>query len=816
MVQIQKEGLQKDPPQAALPPAKKTIERENEKLTLPSVSDPRSPSKSNRSPANNKETDLSFEELTKKATPFLEKFNRQRDGYETPFREGELIKAKFQVHPLPSGEGGIDPTKLELRVPNIDVRNADSFIISVDPKLHEQLLKSPVIIYDGVVKVSGIGRNGLSNAYRYPSELLALKSEMAVNPDAQTLGQKELGDRVIVRGQIIALTKDSNWNKIDIKNDTGRISSVLLRGDAQFEYSPAMERISGKVAEVGDIVDILATVGFSAPLNGGSDMPVDGSSKVLTASSIGSTYLVTPSKNRQARFDTERQTVSTNLQSFEKAISDKDFKKAREVFSTLIKQELIQSETKQRDELRNRMPEVERPIRIVDRYHIDALNKGLNVDLDQMTADEFFKFALERTGKPFQLQAIEKTELDETYLYTLLEKVGLTSEQQESLFLTAVRSRMECFQQQAEHGEKFNRERDWNDYYFLKGSLARLSQSGSLLAAREIISALTISAEHVGRGTTLGEIHYDVTKSLMSLVATASKEGRQDTLDYIKDSRSQLEKARETLHKQDPARYRDEIENISKVLQATQPLLTELRGTDFKTAFETKLTELGKRSPSVEAFAAKIKEANYKIDRLDNNNPNLPEIVRSFNAMNPSLAVTVTSVDPQQRAVYFNISAIEAAASYANLSNDEKLVEVIANELVHVTKRYSLLAYTNDDAKDAVERLRRNEPIEDVVERLNKLIVDEVVSDLIGKGALKRLTQSDFFYDKNFISTDSDEFLLHTVSQLKGPAMQVFGVDFADPEVQVLASLHVLSILKSEGFIETIRAELQQFGFYRD
>src|SRR3989338_7250426 len=448
-----------------------------------------------------------------KAISFLTKFERQKKG--EGFKVGEKVGAPFIITDSLRQEGGayvVDKTKIRLLVDGIDVRQSDEFVISVTPEEYEAAQKFKGLTFNGVVEIASEGQYHISNMFAYDAKPIALESNLPINPDS--VEKMKRGQTVIVEGKVVDFRITEYWKFteqgktepnpktaiIAIQTPDGRTIEVEIDPKVAYEQSSHLENISRKAPTIGDVVRINSTVKNKEPkeddlrLEQGS--PTIGShgieatqksaTKILTAPWCRSTYLLEPSPERQKEYDGLRELVGQKFTTLETALSTSSYEEARNVISQIIKEEVTEAERNKLNALAANMPEVERPLMTWNRYTANDVNKMFGVDIDRMTAQQFYEFSKRVVSMPFANEP-SIAEGSHDYIYRVMEDINMPPERREEVMALATEARLEYFQDMDEKGQEYDHKKDWGDRYMAGQSLTYLGTLKTASATQKLV-----------------------------------------------------------------------------------------------------------------------------------------------------------------------------------------------------------------------------------------------------------------------------------------------------------------------------------------
>jgi hypothetical protein len=142
-------------------------------------------------------------------------------------------------------------------------------------------------------------------------------------------------------------------------------------------------------------------------------------------------------------FEERKKESAALIEAFQAEIAKKDYSKAREAYSKIVHtHELYSGEIKKIGDAFASIPSSERPLKTYDgdmRPEMEALQKTFgDVDFDKMTLKEYLAFAKDWADHPDQF----KGKGDQTYLFRILDQIGVPKESQYDLFYRAYASRM--------------------------------------------------------------------------------------------------------------------------------------------------------------------------------------------------------------------------------------------------------------------------------------------------------------------------------------------------------------------------------------
>jgi hypothetical protein len=144
-----------------------------------------------------------------------------------------------------------------------------------------------------------------------------------------------------------------------------------------------------------------------------------------------------------AVYEERKKESAVLIEAFHAEIAKKDYSKAREAYSKIVHtHELYSSEIKKIGDGFASIPSAERPLKTYDgdmRFDMEELKKTFGgVDFDKMTLKEYLAFAKDWADHPDKF----KGKGDQTYLFRILDQIGVPKESQYDLFFRAYASRM--------------------------------------------------------------------------------------------------------------------------------------------------------------------------------------------------------------------------------------------------------------------------------------------------------------------------------------------------------------------------------------
>lgn len=726
------------------------------------------------------------------AIDFSEKFSRQDAGKEgTPFNEGEILRAKHLiVQPVYARDGKLDKTKIELLIddPRLDIRRCDSFVISVSEKEREQFMSMQGMHFEGVLEL-GKGEYKYSNMFKYDAKVLELGSNMPSNPTQEQVNGMERGESAIVEGTVVSLDEKS----MRVRTKEGRqISLELLNGTPKFDFRREGHGMDSDVPEIGDSVRISAyavvagkrdDLRFEAPGEKKDTLRAGKIGELPSAPESGlgmdwcrSTYLLKPGAARQARYNAEHGEIEKGLINLEFAVSSENYAKAREISAGLIKKNFTGEERERIEMLVEQMPSKEQPLLLWDRYFVPTgINKTFATDIDRMTKTEFKEFCM--GVAKMEIKQVE--EGDPSYIYRVMDEIGVPAAQYEKVLRTAIESREAHFEQLARSGKEYDHERDWDDSYMLSQSIRRLGfmDVPTASSAEALFDRAKYIVEKVRKGTEDWMEVYDALSALENAYFTARNENAQEALDVFKRNVGLLRGFERTLagvQVQNPGttsstmvnigqggmqikgdeikgdlqaqtnvshKYSDGLERLNRMLDALDPQISYFKAQTFHGQMVQRIEGLAQTSEFFAQGLKAAKEKGYIFVLYEQDNPDIPEFVRE-RVYGKYGAVTIK----KDKTVYFSMNDIRRDALERGLPAESCLNEVIADELVHVMSDIAV-GFERLGKEETLREFGKMKTAQDVLESekaFRSMLSEEILAQVAHE--IVFATQQDQFY----------------------------------------------------------------------
>jgi hypothetical protein len=449
-----------------------------------------------------------------KVVEWTEKGLRQQQGKHPAFDAGDLVKVKGFIE-------YDDERGLRLHV-DADGRVADNFYL-VNPVNPEQAKVYGGLPLESVVKVLGFREESfqISNIQNYDAGRLDVTALPLINP-TQTDINSTANNQAVIYGEFVGF-KDSGearflrslgfpeGTKISGESSTGRHAHLSIKlpdggktsvdvdnpprdyhvratqGVIRTEdgreievnmptgrtvYSGGnMENIKDKLPEKGDVLRISTRISDSG----------------FFAHWCDPCFLVDPSEERYSRSENLRLTLDANLNQTSQYIEGGQFSEARALLAEVRAHEVTEAQLDRTYELAQQIPAAERPM-LTDKKDytrtrennswVSSIDKAYGVRLESMTEQELVSFTRKAvTGEVKQ----SGEHADTSYLFGIVEDLGLSSEVQEELVVSCIDARLGRIR-----GKPYNHDTDFDDKYNTEQALKYLGSIGTESSTRKL------------------------------------------------------------------------------------------------------------------------------------------------------------------------------------------------------------------------------------------------------------------------------------------------------------------------------------------
>jgi hypothetical protein len=742
------------------------------------------------------------------ATTFMDKFEREKQG--EGWKVGEKVGGSFIITDAHKADGTIDKTKLVLLVDGVDVRQSDEFVIGVTPKEYEDAQQFKGLTFNGVVEVASKGEYKISNMFAYDAKPVVMESHLPTNPES--IEGLEQGQAVIVEGEVVGFRITEYWQSsseeennprpknavITVKTDSGRIIEVDIDPNVSFEQSSKLENISRKAPMIGDVIRINSSVVKTETPNkpmlsyeisiseteslvpGGITEPV--ASQKLYAPWCRSTYLLQPSQERQKEYDKLRESIGQEMANLEGGLAEASYEDVRHLASGIIKKEVTESERERLDSLIESMPENERPLMDWRRYEADEVNKLFDIDVDAMTQQEFLTFCRKAVSGVFADSGAKRG--DHSYIYRIMEDIGMSPDQQEEIAGLAAETRIKYFEGLDKSGGAYDHQRDWNDKYMAEQSLQHLAYLKTPSAANRLmgLSHKILASGTEGEGLLKEELGYHAASGLKILYESDSPNVKAlltNNLEKIKEMERQLvgeqivspetkDSRMVALDVGTPAtgtelafrvsatrlahhKYTSELGALREVISGLDPFMAEIKKGDFHDNITERMEKLADKNQFFGNALKAVKKKGYRFVLYDPNDGSIPiSIHRLMYGANGA----VTSKG--DRAVYFDLDALGSFASRHGQSTEIQLNHALIDESVHMMSDLTYDCLTPAETETELKRLEKNPKSTANERKLHEVIKEEILADMVSRIVSKQLEAPDYRMAITDFDSDSD------------------------------------------------------------
>lgn len=256
---------------------------------------------------------------------FMRKFTNDFEGWQP----GELVNAQFI---LSRREDGVPGLLVADACAGGDTRNADTFFLTeVSAEEGATLRTLGMALIDADVEVTGSGAHQLSNSYDYEARIHRINN-VQMPWDGET--EPQPGERILVQGEVVGYApgKADYANAVFpgmlVRLPNGRVVPIEMT-NGSINYSAGnMEVIYPEDIHEGDVVQINTT--FS---NASRQGDYQDRQPTFHAPFCRSAYLLSPSRERLAAYETHRADIAVRLAQ----LSSLEGQAFREAYSELMR-----------------------------------------------------------------------------------------------------------------------------------------------------------------------------------------------------------------------------------------------------------------------------------------------------------------------------------------------------------------------------------------------------------------------------------------------------------------------------------------------
>lgn len=393
------------------------------------------------------------------ATPFHEKFERQKTQQGHVFKPGEIVESVF----TPSiCEGLLSLTVSQSRGGVGDIRHADTFqLLGLSEQDRAKLKDWGGMSMIGKVEiVEPIDRGYvISNMYDYRAKLVQIEAPTArINPTPKHIQSAKEGEEMFIIGQVTRLTE----KEVTITTPAREYRITLWSGIPVIEsdVSRQIKNLTGNERmQLGDEVRLLV---YRAKEGG------------IAAHWCRSCYLENPSPDRKAQYLAERQKASHLIAQFKVSIDNNYFQAARKFHAELMRLDLTPAEIVRHKKLWLKLPVDQQPILLPNRNRLTrtypaTILKALKVDIEELTLKEFLAFVDSWSKRKVYREGVKGQEsLDESYLFRVLDDLTQDPALVAKVARQGVESYLQYFMDRSARGLTYDHKLDWNARYNLE------------------------------------------------------------------------------------------------------------------------------------------------------------------------------------------------------------------------------------------------------------------------------------------------------------------------------------------------------------
>ncbi len=276
-----------------------------------------------------------------------------------------------------------------------------------------------------------------------PEEIAALPIDTAFQVEGVLRGMREIPG------------KYSSDSKVEIVTSDGAL--YVLNG---FSYpltyeGGCLENIKGQKAQIGETIQATVYVVLQDGVR-------------LITIGHGHARLLKPSDNRQNKYDLLRDRVERKFDELCSFIDSVEHGRARKMYAELRKLALTKDEHTQLKNLIARMAPVHAPI-VGFSYERDALEKAYGVNTDELTKDEFLKFA--RGALHGEIPNAPKPDrVDQSYLFRYLDEPPFTTDEYMELLFSTLKVRLARLEEVGDSHDE-----TWDDFYLAERCVEYMS-----------------------------------------------------------------------------------------------------------------------------------------------------------------------------------------------------------------------------------------------------------------------------------------------------------------------------------------------------